>query len=155
ASGCFARPLPSRSSPRRPRRVVVSKLDPGFLDRARLMRGPWQAFERDVARLMIANGFEEVRLVGGTGDKGGDVLGVKDGELWVVQCKHTTKSGPPKEAIGEVVEAARVYGARRMVVAVSRAPGVGFHDEIKRYAQQGLKVEVATPEVLLGLMSES
>jgi superfamily II DNA or RNA helicase len=119
------------------------------------MHGPWQAFERDVARLMIANGFEEVRLVGGTGDHGGDVLGVKHGELWVVQCKHTTKSGPPKEAIGEVVEAARVYGARRMVVAVSRAPGVGFHDEIKRYARQGLKIEVATPEVLLGLMSES
>jgi superfamily II DNA or RNA helicase len=133
----------------------VSKLDPGFLDRARLMHGPWRAFERDVARLMIANGFDEVRLVGGSGDHGGDVLGAKSGELWVIQCKHTTKSGPPKEAVGEVVEAARFYGARRMVVAISRAPGVGFHEEIKRYARQGLKVEIASPDVLLSLMAES
>ena len=57
----------------------------GFLDRARLLHGPWQAFERDVARLMIANGFSEVRLVGGPGDGGADVLGVKAGQLWVVQ----------------------------------------------------------------------
>ena len=133
----------------------MSKLDPGFLDRARLMHGPWQAFERDLARLLIANGFNDVRLVAGSGDHGGDVLGTKGGELWAFQCKHTTKSGPPKEAVGEVVEAARFYGARRMVVAVSRAPGVGFYDEIKRYARQGLKVEIATPEVLLGLMTES
>jgi len=133
----------------------VNRLEPGFLDRARLIHGSWRAFERDVARLMLANGFDEVRLVGGTGDHGADVLGIKAGELWVIQCKHTTKSGPPKEAVGEVVAAARFYGARRMVVAVSRLPGVGFHEEIKRYERQGLKVEIATPEVLLGLMAES
>jgi len=133
----------------------VNKLEPGFMDRARLMHGPWRAFERDVARLMLANGFDGVRLVGGTGDHGGDVLGAKDGALWVVQCKHTTRSGPPKEAVGEVVEAARFYGARRMVVALSRHPGVGFRDEIRRFARQGLKVEIAPPEVLLGLMAES
>lgn len=104
---------------------------------------------------MLANGFDDVRLVGGSGDHGGDVLGTKSGELWVIQCKHTTKSGPPKEAVGEVVEAARFYGAQRMVVAISRAPSVGFHEEIKRYARQGLTVEIATPEVLLGLMAES
>jgi superfamily II DNA or RNA helicase len=119
------------------------------------MHGPWRAFERDVARLLIANDFEDVRLVGGSGDHGGDVLGSKGQELWVVQCKHTTKSGPPKEAVGEVVEAARFYRARRMIVAVSRAPSTAFHNEVKRYARQGLKIEIATPEVLLGLMGES
>lgn len=133
----------------------MNKLDPGFLDRARLMHGPWRAFERDIARLMIANGFDDVRLVGGSGDHGGDVLGSKSGELWVIQCKHTTTSGPPKEAVGEVVEAARFYGARRMVVAISRASGVGFQHEVQRYARQGLRVEIASPEVLLGLMAES
>jgi superfamily II DNA or RNA helicase len=120
----------------------MTALEPGFLDRARLMHGPWQAFERDVARLMIANGFENVRLVGGSGDRGADVLGSKDGELW-------------KEAVGEVVNAAQFYGARRMVVAVSRAPGEGFYEEIKRFARQGLHVEIATPQVLLDLMAAS
>ena len=31
----------------------MSKLDPGFLDRARLLHGPWQAFERDVAEIFL------------------------------------------------------------------------------------------------------
>ena len=130
-------------------------LESGFLDRARLLHGPWRAFERDVGRLMIANGFSDVRLIGGPGDRGADVLGTKAGELWVFQCKHTTKNSPPKGAVGEVVEAARVYGARRMVVAVSRAPSSSFYEEIKRFLRLGLKIEVATPQVLLDLMLES
>ena len=85
----------------------------GFLDERRLLHGPWKAFERDVARLLIVNGFGDVRVVGGPGDRGADVLGVKNGELWVWQCKHTTVSGPPKAAVGEVVEAARYYEAHR------------------------------------------
>ena len=127
----------------------------GFLDRTRLLHGPWRAFERDVARLMIANGFSDVRLVGGPGDHGADVLGTKAGELWVFQCKHTTTSGPPKGAVSEVVQAAAVYGARRMVVAVSRPPSGAFVEEIKRFQRQGLQVEVADPQVLLDLMAAS
>ena len=34
-----------------------------FLDERRLLLGPWQAFERDVARLLLANGFDDVRTV--------------------------------------------------------------------------------------------
>jgi len=129
--------------------------EPGFLDRARLMHGPWQAFERDVARLMLANGFVEVRLVGGSGDHGADVLGVKDGELWVFQCKHTTTSSPPKKAVAEVVAAATYYGAQRTVVAVSRAPGQAFYDEVRRHARQGLDVVIAAPDALLQLMEDT
>lgn len=127
----------------------------GFLNEQRLLHGPWQAFERDTARLLVANGFEDVRIVGGTGDCGGDVLGVQNRELWVFQCKHTTVSSPPKEAIGEVVRAAKYYGAQRMVVATSRPPGEGFFDEKSRYERTGLKIEVAAPVNLLNLMSRT
>ncbi len=125
----------------------------GFIDRPRLLYGPWQAFERDVARLMVANGFDDVRLVGGSGDRGADVLGVKDGQLWVCQCKHTTSGAPTAKAVGEVVTAARYYGAQRMVVAVSRPPGQAFLDEIERFGRLGLRVETAEPRDLLGLMA--
>lgn len=130
-------------------------MNEGFLNKARLLKGPWQAFERDIARLMLNNGFDDVRLVGGTGDRGADVLGVKGGELWVFQCKHTTSSSPPKGAAEEVIEAARFYKAQRMVVAVSRLPSEGFHDEITKYRRHGLKVEVAGPAKLLKLMASS
>ena len=123
----------------------------GFLDHERLLQGPWQAFERDVARLMISNGFSEVRLIGGVGDGGADVLGLKANELWVCQCKYTS-TYPPKTAVAEVVRAARIYQAQRMVVAVSRPVGSSFNAELARYSRLGLHVELATPEVLLNLM---
>lgn len=127
----------------------------GFLNERRLLYGPWKAFERDIARLLIVNGFGDVRVVGGSGDRGADVLGVKDGKLWVWQCKHTTSSTPPRAAVGEVVEAARYYEADRMVVATSRPPGRGVLEEKARFGRQGLKIELAPPRVLLNRMRRS
>jgi superfamily II DNA or RNA helicase len=126
-----------------------------FLDERRLLLGPWQAFERDLARLLIANGFDDVRLVGGSGDRGADVLGVQRGELWVFQCKHTTSTPPPKAAIAEVVEAAKYYKAHRLVVATSRPPGEAFHAEKQRYERTGLKIQVADPRSILGMMANT
>ena len=126
-----------------------------FLDERRLLYGPWKAFERDVARLLIVNGFGDVRVVGGSGDRGADVLGVKNGKLWVWQCKHTTSSSPPKAAVSEVVEAARYYEADRMVVATSRPPGRGLLEEKARFERQGLQIELAPPRVLLKRMRSS
>lgn len=126
-----------------------------FLDERRLLEGPWQAFERDVARLLLANGFDDVRAVGGSGDRGGDVLGVKAGQLWVFQCKYTSTASPPLDAIAQVVEAARYYGAQRMIVATSRPAGDAFTQERLRYERTGLKIEVADPAVLLDLMART
>lgn len=126
----------------------MNGLHPDFLDERRLLLGPWQAFERDVARLLIANAFDDVRIVAGSGDRGGDVIGVKNGQLWVFQCKHTTNTPPPSDAIREVVEAGKFYGASRLVVAVSRPPGEAFLREKARYERSGLTVEIATPSLL-------
>lgn len=122
-----------------------------FITEQRLLDGPWQAFERDIARLLIFKRFEDVRLVGGPGDKGADVLGVRGGELWVWQCKHTRTQFPPKDAIREVYEAARHYGAQRMALAVSRQPNDAFNNELARYRDQGFRIDVATPPLLLQL----
>lgn len=127
----------------------------GFLDERRLLLGPWQALERDVARLLLANGFEDVRIVAGSGDRGGDVLGVQRRELWVFQCKYTSRTPPPVEAIREVVEAGKFYRAHRLVVATSRPPGDSFNDEKTRYERTGLKIEVVGPRELLQLMART
>lgn len=128
---------------------------PPFLDERRLLLGPWQAFERDVARLLLANGFDDVRIVAGTGDRGADVLGAKNGQLWVVQCKFTSSALAPYDAIAEVVNAAKYYGAQRMVVATSRPPGDSFNLERLRFERTGLKIEVADPAVLMRLMQDT
>ncbi|MEO8495816.1 MAG: DEAD/DEAH box helicase family protein [Planctomycetota bacterium] len=120
-----------------------------------MLLGPWQAFERDLARLLLANGFDDVRIVAGSGDRGADVLGVQRDELWVFQCKHTRTTPPPKDAIGEVVEAAKYYGAHRLVVATSRPPGEAFLAEKQRFERTGLKIQIADPRVLMGMMANS
>jgi len=124
-----------------------------FLDERRLLKGPWQAFERDVARLLIGAGFDDVRIVGGSGDKGADIVGVKNGEIWIVQCKHTTTSPPPKSAVQEVVDAGVFYKADRLVVATSRPAGSSLHSEVERYNKLGIRVEVLDPAKLELLIS--
>lgn len=116
-----------------------------FLDDRRLLRGPWQAFERDVARLLIGAGFDDVRIVGGSGDKGADIVGVKNKQIWVVQCKHTTTGPPTKAAVQEVVDAGKFYQADRLVVATSRIAGASLQSEIDRFKGLGITVEVLDP----------
>lgn len=125
-----------------------------FLDERRLLSGPWPAFERDVARALILAGFEDVRVVGGSNDKGADILGVKGGKIWVVQCKHTTLAPPSKDAVAEVVAAGKFYQADRMVVATSRRPGPAFTQEIERQARLGIKVDPMGPAELMSLMRQ-
>ena len=126
-----------------------------FLDSRRLLNGPWQAFERDVARLLVANGFEDVRIVGGSGDKGADVLGVKGGELWVVQCKFVTNQYPSPAAVDEVVEASRFYEANRLVVAASRSFGPATFAAVKKWASLGIKVELLSAATLIEMARRS
>ena len=126
-----------------------------FLDSRRLLRGPWQAFERDVARLLVSNGFDDVRVVGGTGDRGADVLGVKKGQLWVIQCKYTSGGYPPPSAVDEVGEAARFYGADRIIVASSRPSGPGTRDAIQRWRALGMKIETLQPAALLDIAART
>lgn len=126
-----------------------------FLDSRRLLNGSWRAFERDVARLLIQNAFEDVRIVGGTGDKGADVLAVKQGKLWVVQCKYTADSYPDSHAADEVIEAARFYEADRLAIATSRPFGPALNIAIQRWSRLGIKIDPLPPDVLMEMMRRS
>lgn len=129
--------------------------DTFFLGRTRLLKGPWQAFERDIARLFLLNGFSDVRLIGGVGDRGGDVLAVKDGKLWVTQCKHTTSAPPSLLAVDEVIEAGRYYGANRLLVASSRPASEPLRIRVQREQRLGLGLELAEPSRLIMWMRNS
>jgi superfamily II DNA or RNA helicase len=126
-----------------------------FLGTTRLLKGPWPAFERDVARLFVQNGFDDVRLIGGSGDKGGDILAVKDGKLWVTQCKHTTASPPPLAAVDEVIEAGKFYGAHQLLIATSRPASDSLKARIQRERALGLAIDLAEPAKLLAWMRNS
>ena len=126
-----------------------------FLDVRRLLKGPWQAFERDVARLLVCNGFKDVRVVAGTGDRGADVLGRKNDELWVVQCKFTTNGHASAAAVDEVAEAARFYHASRIYVATSRPSGPAMRAAVERWKKLSIEIGILEPATLLAMAQKS
>ena len=104
---------------------------PDFLGIERLSYGPWQAFERCIQRMLVHAGFDDVRLVGGTGDGGGDIVAERNGKLWVVQAKfrsHGQLVG--SSVIDEVTMGVDRYRADVAVVAVS----TGFTMDVPSHA---------------------
>jgi len=104
---------------------------PDFLGIERLSYGPWQAFERCIQRMLVHAGFRDVRLVGGTGDAGADIVGERDGKLWVVQAKYRSRGqllGP--SVVDEVTTAVDRYRADVAAIAVT----TGFTSEVPAYA---------------------
>jgi HJR/Mrr/RecB family endonuclease len=78
------------------------------------MRGA-PAIERCLDLACVRDAFDDVRMVAGSGDRGADVLGVKNGELWVIQCKFTAGGYPQANAVDEVGKAAR-FGCHAVIV---------------------------------------
>jgi len=125
-----------------------------FLDGRRLTYGSWRAFERDVGRLLLQNGFRDVRMVGGSGDHGADVLGIKHGKLWVVQCKFRSKCVSDASAVDEVVAASRYYEADRLAIATSQPFSRAMVAAIARWEALGVHIE-QLPRAVLAAMAES
>jgi superfamily II DNA or RNA helicase len=91
-----------------------------FITHEIINRCGWQAFERMISRLLIHKGFKGVRVVGGSGDKGADIIALgPNGKRWLVQAKYWEKPVPESE-IQKTFEAARLYKAHVAVMVALR-----------------------------------
>ena len=98
---------------------------PGFLGIERLSLGPWQAFERGIQRLMVHAGFNDLLLVGGPGDGGGDVVANRKGQTLIIQAKFSSRGTLlGATPVQEVALGAGKYDAQIAVVATN----TGFRD---------------------------
>ena len=84
----------------------------------------WKALERAIARMMEHLGWKDINVIGGAGDKGGDVLAVRaEGNQltsWVVQSKAVTGDryiGP--QALNEAINALSFYETNVAAVATN------------------------------------
>lgn len=102
---------------------------PGFISHERLALGPWQALERSLVRLIEHAGFDDVMLVGGTGDLGADVVGTADQKSWLLQSKFRSKGRVGSAALREAVGAMTAYGAQVCVAATNQA----FNEDAYQY----------------------
>tara|TARA_Y100000588_G_C14232728_1_gene915992 strand:+ start:877 stop:2388 length:1512 start_codon:yes stop_codon:yes gene_type:complete len=112
----------------------------GFIDMDRLVYGPWPALERAVARFAEHYGFDDVRHVGGSGDRGADVVASRKGKLYVFQAKHLKSGQIGPGAIDEVVRALAAYKADIGVVVTNQSftkTAQQRRDELK---QHGIRI---------------
>ena len=84
----------------------------------------WKGLERAIARMMEHLGWKDINVIGGAGDRGGDVLATRaEGSLiksWVVQSKAVTGEryiGP--QALKEAINALSFYDANVAAVATN------------------------------------
>lgn len=88
----------------------------------------WQAFERNLCRLLTYEEYDNVRLVGQTGDHGADVTGNKAGKKWLFQAKHWKKP-VGLDVAQETINAVYEYKADIPVIVSSS----GFDAAVKSY----------------------
>ncbi len=93
-----------------------------FESQYQIQTDTWQAFERNLCRLLVYEGFENVRLVGQTNDHGADVTATKNTpsgpKRWLFQAKHWKK--PVGETVvQETIDAAYEYKAAIPVIVSS------------------------------------
>jgi superfamily II DNA or RNA helicase len=114
----------------------------GFLSTERLSKGPWQAFERGIARLLSHIGWELNELVGGAGDHGADIIAAfkgADGELieYIYQAKFSERNRPISvDIIGDLKRAMEYYGITKGIAVSNRtiSPAQLHKVEILKYA---------------------
>ncbi|NMC34487.1 MAG: DEAD/DEAH box helicase family protein [Veillonellaceae bacterium] len=98
----------------------------GFLSSERLSKGPWQAFERGIARLLSHIGWELNELVGGSGDHGADIIAAfkgEDGKLleYIYQAKFSERNRPISvDIIGDLKRAMEYYGITKGIAVSNR-----------------------------------
>ncbi len=98
----------------------------GFLSNERLSKGPWQAFERAIARLLSHSGWEISELVGGSGDHGADIIAAyrdEKGSLieFIYQAKFSENNKPLSvDVIGDLKNAMEFYEIERGVATSNR-----------------------------------
>ena len=105
-----------------------------FESQYQIVSDSWQAFERNLCRLLFYEGFTNVRLVGQTGDHGADVTATRNTsqgkKRWLFQVKHWKKL-IGQSVVQETIDAAYEYSADIPVIVSSS----GFETSVKQHQQ--------------------
>lgn len=123
-------------------------LAPGFI-----VDGGPHRFVVQVERMLWHLGFDDVRNIDGSGDEGGDILGLKDRERWVIQVKWRKAglSGKVKESgVRETENAARVYRCERALLVTNGQLDRNASARVKR-AQRLQKFDVVDGQTLTAI----
>jgi superfamily II DNA or RNA helicase len=127
----------------------------GFLSARIYAYSTWQYFERAIARLFIHRGYKNVELVGGTGDKGADVIVSNYEGDFVVQVKYSkTNRDLSVDIVGDVVRAMDYYEINKGLCMSNRKLGPGQITKMKTFKSSGYDINSITSGTLLNIFDD-
>jgi superfamily II DNA or RNA helicase len=100
-----------------------------FITSEILFKCTWQALERLTGRLLMYLKYDNVRLVGGTGDQGADIIATLNNRRWLFQAKNWRRS-VGTEVVDEVIKGSTQFGALVPCIVSPR----GFDNSVKERA---------------------
>ncbi len=119
----------------------------------------WRAVERAFARLVLHLGWRDVRVIGQSGDAGGDVIGVVNekgkSKIVVIQVRASTSGnyvGPEK--IQQVLEALPKYSGNVAIVATNADFTASAYKRQKQLLSEGYDVRLWNGTFLQNIYSK-
>lgn len=119
----------------------------------------WKGLERAIARMMEHLGWKDINIIGGAGDRGGDVLATRaEGsrvKSWVVQSKAVTGEryiGP--QALKEAINALSFYDANIAAVATNGEFTKTARQRQEQLAANGYTLKLWNGAFLKGLVDQ-
>lgn len=119
----------------------------------------WRAVERAFARLVLHLGWRDVRVIGQSGDAGGDVIGVVNekgkSKIVVIQVRASTSGnyvGPEK--IQQVLEALPKYSGNIAIVATNADFTASAYKRQKQLLSEGYDVRLWNGTFLQNIYSK-
>lgn len=115
----------------------------GFLGKERIIHGPWQAFERAIARLLVHNGWEHVAIIGRSGDNGGDIIAASGKSEVVYQVKFRSNGGAiGREIIEDIKRAMEYYKIEFGCVVTNGYLSKGAVDYLIKLRKSAYKIQM-------------
>lgn len=114
--------------------------DKGFLSVGALLVGGPYGLPHALERTLWHLGFNDVRVVDGSGDEGADLLAVRDREQWVFQCKWKSRGMVDRSGIDDAERARTRYRADRTVLVTNT--GLNRTAEARRQALGSVGVNI-------------
>ena len=127
----------------------------GFLSYFRLTYGPWQAFERAIARLLAHRGWDSYDVVGGAWDKGADIIASMDDHEVIFQVKFSTQNSPLSvDIVGDIKRAIDFYKIKNGVCVSNRQLGPIQKRKYEVLVNQGYEIQLFTSGQLIDAFND-
>lgn len=115
-----------------------------------LARGP-SGLTLAVERALWHLGFQDVRVIDGANDHGADILAVRNGEQWVVQCKWSSRGPIDRAGVDDIERARTQYGADKGVIATNTSLNRPARERLAALASIGVSILVWHGATLQGI----